>query len=96
MDLRDVNQNLPGPDGQGCVLIIGGAPRLGACLPKTPNRQRGDMKTANTAPAWFLVLPAFTLERKVQGGRLGSFRGNSFYYAQELFCPSHLELRMHF
>ena len=29
------------------------APSLGACLPKTPNRQSGDMKTVNTVPGSF-------------------------------------------
>lgn len=63
------------PDVQGCVLTISGTLRLGACLPKTPKRQSGDMKTANTVPARFLVLPTFTLERKVRGGAGGGSGG---------------------
>lgn len=31
----------------------GHAPWLGACLPKTPNRQSADKKTANTVPCSF-------------------------------------------
>lgn len=53
---------------EAAALTRGHALWLGACLPKTPNRQSGDTQTAQTqCPAGFLVLPAFTFKREVHG-----------------------------
>ena len=55
-------------DGRRCSALAGHAARLGACLPKTLNRQNGDMKTANTVPGSFPGIAHIYITKGGAGG----------------------------